>query len=80
MLLAPDGRRLSKREADMGLEKLRERFSAEEIVGRLGYLAGLLDRPGAVRARELVQAFSWEKVPEEDIYLPVELFDRSSRS
>ena len=22
----------------------------------------------------------WEKVPEEDIYLPVELFDRSSRS
>ncbi len=74
MLLAPDGRRLSKREADMGLDALRERFSAEEIVGRLGYLAGLLDRPKPVRARELVQSFNWEKVPMEDIFLPEGLF------
>ena len=64
----------------MGLEKLRERFLPEELVGSLGYLAGLLDRPEAVRPHELVPAFSWEKVPMEDIYLPSDLFDRSSRS
>lgn len=74
MLLSGDGRRLSKRDADMGLEALRERFSAEEIVGRLAWLGGLLDRPEPVRARDLVQVFSWEKVPMEDIYLPGGLF------
>lgn len=80
MLLSVDGRRLSKRDADMGLEKLRERFLPEEIVGSLGYLAGLIDRLEPVRPHELVPAFSWEKVPMEDIYLPSDLFDRSSRS
>lgn len=70
MLLSGDGRRLSKRDADMGLEALRERFSAEEIVGRLAWLAGQLDRPEPVRARELVDVFDWAKVPREDICLP----------
>lgn len=74
MLLSGDGRRLSKRDADMGLEALRERFSAEEIVGRLARLAGLLDRPEPVRARELVDVFDLEKVHKEDIYLPGGLF------
>lgn len=74
MLLSGDGRRLSKRDADMGLDALRERFSAEEIVGRLAWLGGLLDRPEPARARELVPAFRWEKVPKEDIYLPEGLF------
>lgn len=80
MLLSGDGRRLSKRDADMGLEALRERFSAEEIVGRLAWLAGLLDRPEPVRVRELVDVFDWEKVPKEDIYLPGGCCDRSSWS
>lgn len=70
MLLSGDGRRLSKRDADMGLEALRERFSAEEIVGRLAWLGGQLDRPEPVRARELLEVFDWAKVPMEDIYLP----------
>lgn len=74
MLLSGDGRRLSKRDADMGLEALRERFSAEEIVGRLAWLGGLLDRPESVRARELVGVFDWAKVPKEDIYLPGDMF------
>lgn len=74
MLLAGDGRRLSKRDADMGLEALRERFSAEEIVGRLAWLGGLLDRPEPVRTRELLPVFSWEKIPKEDIYLPGDIF------
>lgn len=74
MLLSGDGRRLSKRDADMGLDALRERFSAEEILGRLAWLGGLLDRPQPVRARELVGVFDWAKVPKEDIYLPGDMF------
>lgn len=72
MLLAEDGRRLSKRDSDMGLDALRERFSAEEIVGRLAWLAGLMDRPEPVRPRELILVFDWGKVPKEDILMPKE--------
>lgn len=75
MLLADDGRRLSKRDADMGLESLKERFSAEEIVGRLAWLAGLTDRPEAASPRELAAGFSWDRVRKEDVKL-----DRSSWS
>lgn len=75
LLLAPDGRRLSKREADLGLDALQERgFTGEEIIGRLAYLAGLLDRPEAANPRELMPLFSWDKVPREDIPLPPGLF------
>lgn len=74
MLMSGDGRRLSKRDADMGLDALRERFSAEEILGRLAWLGGMLDRPEPVRARELVGVFDWAKVPKEDIYLSGNVF------
>lgn len=75
LLLASDGRRLSKRDRDVSLDALKERgLSPEEITGRLAYLAGLLDRPEAASPRELIPVFSWEKVPKEDILLPEGLF------
>ena len=75
LLLAPDGRRLSKRDGDVSLETLQSRFSPEEVVGRLAFAAGLLERPEPVAAAALVKSFSWEKVPKEDILLPRGLFD-----
>lgn len=71
MLLAPDSRRLSKRDGDVSLESLQARHSAEEIIGGLAWLAGQLDRPQPLKARELVPLFSWEKVPKEDIFMPL---------
>lgn len=77
LLLAPDGRRLSKRDRDVSLEALLEQgFSAEEIVGRLAFLAGLLDRPQPAAAKELIPLFSWDKVPREDVRLPERLFEK----
>lgn len=75
LLLAPDGRRLSKRDGDVSLETLQSRFSPEEVVGRLAFAAHLLERPEPVAAAALVKSFSWEKVPKEDILLPRGLFD-----
>ena len=75
LLLAPDGRRLSKRDGDVSLETLQRRFSPEEVVGRLAFAAGLLKTPAPVAAADLVKDFSWEKVPKEDILLPRGLFD-----
>lgn len=75
LLLAADGRRLSKRDGDVSLETLQSRFTAEEVVGRLAFAAHLLEKPEPVAAAELVKSFSWEKVPKEDILLPRGLFD-----
>lgn len=67
LLLAPDGRRLAKRDRDLDMGALRERFAPEELTGLLAFWAGLLDKPEKVTARELAEGFSWAKVPKNDI-------------
>ena len=62
LLLAPDGRRLSKREHDLDLGALRQTLTAEQLLGKLAFLAGLLDRPEAASAAELAREFDWTRV------------------
>lgn len=66
LLLAADGRRLSKRERDMDMGALREKYTPEELVGLLAMLAGLQEDPIPVSTRDLVAGFSWAKVRKED--------------
>ena len=74
LLLAPDGRRLSKRDGDQSLEHLRSRYTPEEVVGRLAYVCGLTDTPAPRTPAELIDGFCWDKVPKTDILLPEGLF------
>ena len=74
LLLAPDGRRLSKRDADAGLDVLRERAAPEEILGKLAYLAGFNPSAAPKSARALLADFDWDRVPREDIRIPEGLF------
>ena len=67
LLLAPDGRRLAKRDADLDMGALRRRYSPEQLVGILAHMAGQLDRPEAIPAAELAGIFSWDKVPRGDV-------------
>lgn len=67
LLLAPDGRRLSKREGDLSLRALSKRYRSQEIVGLLAHWAGLLDTPRPVDPGDLIPEFSWERVPQQDI-------------
>lgn len=67
LLLSPDGRRLAKRDRDLELGRLQEKYTAPELVGRLAFAAGLTDRPEAISPRELLPLFSWEKLPREDL-------------
>ena len=62
MLLAPDGRRLSKRDKDMDLGYLRQHTTAETLLGILAHTAGLLEKPERVSPQELAAVFSWDKV------------------
>lgn len=62
LLLAPDGKRLSKREKSLDMEHLRSRHRPEEIIGMLAYTAGLIPKAEAVLPSELVSCFSWDKI------------------
>ena len=69
MLMAPDGRRLSKRDKDLDLGYLRSHTTPEQLIGTLAYSAGLTDTPAPISAAELASQFEWEKLRKEDIYL-----------
>ena len=74
LLLSPDGRRLSKRDGDLGLGALRERYTPEEIIGKLAYLAGQNPGGGPRTPEALAEDFHWDAVPRRDIRLPEGLF------
>ena len=69
MLLAPDGRRLSKRDKDLDLGILRQRLRPEELIGTLSFAAGLTGTNAPISAAELASIFSWEKLRGDAIYL-----------
>ena len=69
LLMAPDGRRLSKRDGDLDLDTLLGRLTPEEILGALSFAAGLIERKEPISARELAAVFDWSKVRREDICL-----------
>ena len=71
MLMAPDGRRLSKRDRDMDLGYLQERVKPEQLLGLLAYSAHLIDKLAPISAQELAKEFSWDRLRKEDIYLDI---------
>ncbi len=71
MLVAPDGRRLSKRDKDMDLGFLQQNTKPEKLLGLLAFTAGLIDRSEPISAAELAKEFSWEKLRKEDICLDI---------
>ena len=71
MLLAPDGRRLSKRDRDLDLGELQKRFSPEAIIGLLAHAAGLIDRPAPISVAELAKEFQWSNLRGDSIYLNI---------
>ena len=71
MLLAPDGRRLSKRDKDMDLGFLQQHTTPEVLLGLLGCACGILDRQESISATELATQFAWNKLKNQDIYLDI---------
>lgn len=63
LLVAPDGRRLSKREHDLDLGVLRERYGTSgPILGAVASRLGLAEPGESVTADELVGRFSWDVI------------------
>lgn len=74
LLLDSEGRRLSKRDGSLGLEALQSRYTPEEIIGKLAFLAGLNPTAAPCRPEDLLADFDWRRVPLEDVRLPADLF------
>ena len=74
LLLAPDGRRLSKRDRDLDLGQLRKVMTPEKLLGSLAFCAGLLERSQPISSRELAAEFTWEKVQKDSVSLDSGIF------
>lgn len=67
LLVAPDGRRLSKREKGLDLDHLRQAYTPEALIGLLAYAAGLIDTRREIAPQELVPQFRWAAIQKENI-------------
>ena len=67
MLMAPEGRRLSKRDQDLDMGALRSRLRPEQLIGVLAHAAGLTDDASPISAMELSTIFDWSKISGKEI-------------
>ena len=69
LLLAPDGRRLSKREKSLDLGALRKTHTPEQLLGTLAFLAGLQPECAPVTAAALAADFTWKSVRSDNVVI-----------
>lgn len=62
LLCNASGQRLSKRDASMSMEALREAHTPEEVIGRVACAAGLVSEYRPVGARELVPIYTRDNI------------------
>ena len=67
MLMAPEGRRLSKRDQDLDMGALRNRLKPEQLIGVLAHAAGLTETAAPISAKELATVFDWNKIQGKEI-------------
>jgi len=53
---------------------LLSRNTPEELIGKLGYLAGLNPSAKPRTLKSLLKEFDWKRVPKENIFVPAGLF------
>ena len=52
----------------------REKYTPEEIIGKLAFACNLQPKPTPTTPQELARTFDWARVPKSDILLPEKLF------
>jgi glutamyl-tRNA synthetase len=65
------GRRLSKREGDGCMDRVREVYpDARPVIGALAASLGLIPSPESMTVEQLLPLFDWEKIPRDAVLLP----------
>ncbi len=57
------GQRLAKRDKDLDMEALRQRYTPEEVLGIVANISGLQPTNAPIKATDLLPRFSWTKIP-----------------
>ncbi len=70
LLVDHQGRRLAKRDKDLDLTALAQRFTPADILGRLAFSAGLTEEIRPMTLGALIPLFDWQKVRTDDLRLP----------
>ena len=70
LLVDAQGRRLAKRDKDLDLTALSQRFTPAEILGMLAFSAGLVAEVRPLTLEALIPLFDWQKVRRGDMRLP----------
>lgn len=73
-VLDAQGKRLAKRDRSISLHDLKSKYTREEILGRLAYMANLQTDITPRTLDDLLDMFCWNKVRRDDICLPPDLF------
>jgi len=70
LLTDHEGRRLAKRDKDLDLSALSQRFTPEQILGMLAFAAGVIPENRPSSLEELMRVFDWKNVKKDDLRLP----------
>lgn len=70
LLVDAQGRRLAKRDRDLDLSALAQRFTPAEVLGMLAFSAELIPENRPVTLEKLIPLFDWSRVKREDLRLP----------
>lgn len=70
LLTDPAGRRLAKRDRDLGIAALSRKYSPDGILGMLAFSCGLQDTPAPALLGDLLRDFDWSRVRPGDARLP----------
>ena len=70
LLVAPDKRRLSKREQDLNMAYLRDKYEPQALLGKLAYLCGIVPKEGKYCAEELLEFVHPGMFGTQDIVVP----------
>ena len=73
LLMDAQGRRLAKRDKDLDLSALAQRFTPEDILGFLAFSVGLLEEIRPMTLEALLPLFDWNKISHEDWRLPTDI-------
>ena len=71
LLTDADGRRLSKRDGDGCMDRVRATYpDARPVIGALAASLGLIPSPESMTLEQLLPLFDWEKIPKDAVLLP----------
>ena len=70
LLTDSQGRRLAKRDKDLDLTALSQRYTPRQILGALAFSCGILPENRPTSLDELVKLFDWKHIRRDDLRLP----------